>query len=149
NSSDGTREIVQEYASRSSVTLILQDRPRGKGYAVRAGLRSATGDAILIQDGDLEYSMDDYPSLLAPIEAGTSAFVLGSRHVRGQPMRHFEESRATSAMLNTAHWIFTALFDVVYDVRLRDPFTMYKVFRRQCLDGLDFVSDRFDFDWEL
>ena len=44
---------------------------------------------------------------------------------------------------------FTGLFDVVYGVRLRDPFTMYKVFRSECLDGVLLTSDRFDFDWEL
>jgi glycosyltransferase involved in cell wall biosynthesis len=124
NSTDGTRDIVQDYADRGLVKLILQDRPRGKGFAVRTGLEAVTGDVILIQDGDLEYSVEDYPSLLAPIEAGHASFVLGSRHVTG-------------------------LFDTFYFVRLRDPFTMYKVFRRECLDGLGFVSDRFDFDWEL
>ena len=64
-------------------------------------------------------------------------------------MRHFKESRTTSTILNVAHWIFTGLFDAFYLVGLRDPFTMYKVFRRECIDNLEFVSDRFDFDWEL
>ena len=64
-------------------------------------------------------------------------------------MRQFKESRRTGAVLNAAHWIFTGLFDAVYFVQLRDPFTMYKVFRRECIDQLAFVSDRFDFDWEL
>jgi glycosyltransferase involved in cell wall biosynthesis len=149
NSTDGTREIVQEYASKPNVTLILQDEARGKGAAVREGFAAATGDVILIQDGDLEYSVDDYPALLEPIEAGEAAFVLGSRHVAGKPMRYFAESRLTSSVLNVAHWGFTALFDLVYGVRLRDPFTMYKVFRRECIEGLTFSSNRFDFDWEL
>jgi len=47
------------------------------------------------------------------------------------------------------HVFFTALFNVVYGTRLRDPFTMFKVFRRDCLHGLTFESNRFDFDWEL
>lgn len=149
NSSDGTREIVQEYEAHPQVRVVYQDEPRGKGNAVRAGLAAAVGDVVLIQDGDLEYSVEDYPALLAPIERGQASFVLGSRHVRGKPMRHFAESRATSALLNTAHWAFTGLFDVTYRVKLRDPFTMYKVFRRECIEGLSFSSDRFDFDWEL
>jgi glycosyltransferase involved in cell wall biosynthesis len=149
NSTDGTRDIVMDYADRPAVRLILQDQPRGKGSAVRAGLRAATGDVVLIQDGDLEYSVEDYPDLLAPIEAGTTSFVLGSRHVRGRPMRQFEGSRATSTILNVAHWVFTGLFDSVYFVRLRDPFTMYKVFRRECIADLELISDRFDFDWEI
>jgi glycosyltransferase involved in cell wall biosynthesis len=149
NSTDGTRELVSEYANQPEVRLILQDKPRGKGNAVRAGLAAATGDVILIQDGDLEYSVDDYPELLVPIEDGRTTFVLGSRHVAGQPMRHFQGSRVTSAALNAAHWVFTGLFDVFYLVPLRDPFTMYKVFRRECIKDLELVSDRFDFDWEI
>jgi glycosyltransferase involved in cell wall biosynthesis len=149
NSSDGTRDIVLGYESRPEVRVILQNAPRGKGHAVRAGLAAATGDVALIQDGDLEYSVEDYSTLLGPIEAGIASFVLGSRHVRGQPMRHFEESRITSSLLNLAHWLFAGLFDLVYLVPLRDPFTMYKVFRLECLEGLELVCDRFDFDWEL
>ena len=51
--------------------------------------------------------------------------------------------------MNFGHLFFTRLFNVVYGTRLRDPFTMYKVFRRECLSGLTFESNRFDFDWEL
>jgi glycosyltransferase involved in cell wall biosynthesis len=149
NSTDGTRDIIKSYEDRANVRVIYQDRPLGKGAAVRAGLAAAVGDVILIQDGDLEYSVEDYPALLEPIERGDVAFVLGSRHVRGKPMRHFAESRRTSVVLNVAHWIFTGLFDLTYGVRLRDPFTMYKVFRRECIEGLTFTSNRFDFDWEL
>ena len=149
SSTDGTREIVQGYEAHPNVRVIYQDAPRGKGCAVRAGLAAAVGDVVLIQDGDLEYSVEDYPALLEPIERGDAAFVLGSRHVAGKPMRHFAESRATSVALNAAHWFFTGLFDVTYWVKLRDPFTMYKVFRRECIEGLSFSSNRFDFDWEL
>jgi glycosyltransferase involved in cell wall biosynthesis len=149
NSNDGTRDIVETYADHKDVTVVYQDEPRGKGNAVREGLAAATGDVVLIQDGDLEYSVNDYPALLEPIERGDASFVLGSRHVKGRPMRQFAQARRTSVMLNAAHWVFTGLFDVTYAVRLRDPFTMYKVFRRECVDGLTFSSDRFDFDWEL
>jgi glycosyltransferase involved in cell wall biosynthesis len=149
NSTDGTREIVESFANEQCVKLIFQDAPRGKGFAVREGMAAATGDVILIQDGDLEYSVNDYPNLLLPIERGETSFVLGSRHVRGRPIRYFADSRWTSVVLNTAHWGFTAMFDLTYGVRLRDPFTMYKVFRRECIEGLEFTSDRFDFDWEL
>ncbi len=104
---------------------------------------------MLIQDGDLEYSVDDYAVLLDPIISGTADFVLGSRHEPGRPMREFEGARRTSALLNVAHWTFASLFNVLYQTNLRDPFTMYKVFRTDCIDGLDFVADRFDFDFEL
>ena len=51
--------------------------------------------------------------------------------------------------MNAAHWVFTWFFNITYGTKLRDPFTMYKVFRSECIEGVEFVADRFDFDWEL
>jgi glycosyltransferase involved in cell wall biosynthesis len=152
NSTDGTREEVRKFDGHPRVRVIYQDVPRGKGNAVRAGLAQATGDYILIQDADLEYDLNDYEPLLQPLMTGTSAFVLGSRHVsdgHSWKIRHFTTEPGLSQVMNVGHLCFTALFNVVYGTRLRDPFTMYKVFRRDCLDGLTFEADRFDFDWEL
>jgi glycosyltransferase involved in cell wall biosynthesis len=149
NSSDGTREAVMRYAQHPRVTVVLQEQARGKGNAVREGLAHVTGDIIGIQDGDLEYRLDDYPRLIEPILDGSADVVLGSRHVPGQPLRTLGSRRLQSKVVNTAHWAFTVLFDLVYGVRLRDPFTMFKIFRAECVEGMEFVSDRFDFDWEL
>lgn len=150
NSTDGTREIVRGYASNPRVKLIFEDKPRGKGHAVRAGFAAATGDVILIQDADLEYDLDDYEILLAPIAAGRQEFVLGSRHGEGGwAIRKFNDQPLQALVLNCAHWGFTTLINVSLSIWLRDPFTMYKVFRRSCLDGLTFQCNRFDFDWEL
>ena len=150
NSTDGTRSIVQTYAAHPRVKLILEDRPRGKGHAVRAGLAHATGDVILIQDADLEYDLDDYDILLAPLAAGRQEFVLGSRHGEGGwAIRKFSDQPFQALILNLAHWGFTLLINVALFIWLKDPFTMYKVFRRECLEGLTFECNRFDFDWEL
>jgi glycosyltransferase involved in cell wall biosynthesis/2-polyprenyl-3-methyl-5-hydroxy-6-metoxy-1,4-benzoquinol methylase len=151
NSTDGTREIALKYQGHPRVKLILEDQPRGKGRAVRTGLQAATGDYVLIQDADLEYDLEDYDCLLEPLVAGRSAFVLGSRH-GGQKvwkMRQFTGQRGLSLFVNLGHWFFSTLINVLFWQRLRDPFTMFKVFRRDCLYGLEFECDRFDFDFEL
>jgi hypothetical protein len=109
----------------------------------------ANGEIILIQDGDLEYQISDYPRLLDPILAGEVDFVLGCRHVRGQRIRDVPDQPVKGFLLNAAHWAFTALFDLTYRVWLRDPFTMFKVFRAECIEGLPLEANRFDFDWEL
>jgi glycosyltransferase involved in cell wall biosynthesis len=127
NSTDGTRDAVLARRDHPRVRLLLEDRPRGKGHAVRAGLAAATGDVVLIQDADL-----------------------GSRHGEGGwAIRSFSDQPLQALVLNTAHWGFTLLINVSLGVWLRDPFTMYKVFRRDCLGGLRFECNRFDFDWEL
>lgn len=150
NSTDGTRDIVLTYKDHPRVKLLLEDRPRGKGHAVRAGFTLATGDVMLIQDADLEYDLADYDVLLAPIAMGRQEFVLGSRHGEGGwAIRKFSDQPLQALVLNLAHWGFTLMVNVALGIWLRDPFTMYKVFRRSCLDGLTFECNRFDFDWEL
>ena len=151
NSTDGTRELALKYKTHPAVKLILEDKPRGKGHAVRTGLKAATGDYILIQDADLEYDLEDYDGLLEPLVSGRAAFVLGARHGGHNvwKMRQFTGQHGLSLFVNLGHWFFATLINVLFLQRLRDPFTMFKVFRRDCISGLVFECDRFDFDFEL
>ena len=150
NSSDGSREIVTEYKNDSRVSIIFEDCPNGKGHAIRQGLNIATGDVILIQDADLEYDFEDYDSLIEALRDGRHTFVLGSRHGGGKfKIRHFEGQPVVAFLANSVHWIFTFFINLLYGVRLTDPFTMFKVFRRYAIQGLTFSSNRFDFDYEL
>jgi glycosyltransferase involved in cell wall biosynthesis len=149
NSTDGTREMVLEYSGRSGVTIVLEEKALGKGHAVRAGLARASGDFILIQDADREYDVGDYDALIGPLLRHEAAFVLGSRHSGSWKMRHFADQVGVAAFMNFGHRFFLTLLNVLYRQRLNDPFTMYKVFRRDCLHGLSLERNRFDFDIEL
>ena len=149
NSTDGTRELVAGFAATPGVRIIWQDRPRGKGHAVRAGLGVATGDIVMIQDADLEYDLNDYEALLEPLLADRAAFVLGSRHGGRFRMRRFPDQRLLGEVLNIAHVLLAGLINVLYGQNMKDPFTMFKVFRRDCLYGLQFECNGFDFDHEL
>jgi len=149
NSIDGSRELVQAYAGHPEVRIVLQPGPRGKGHAVREGLAFATGDIVMIQDADLEYDLDDYDGLLAPVMAWQSMFILGSRHQGGWKMRKFNDAPLTAAVFNLGHWFFKSVMNIALNSRMTDPFTMFKVFRRDALFGIDFVCNRFDFDIEL
>jgi 2-polyprenyl-3-methyl-5-hydroxy-6-metoxy-1,4-benzoquinol methylase len=150
NSNDGTKEIVREYIGRPGIKVIFEDKALGKGHAVRSGLKQATGDFILIQDADDEYDIDDYDAVIEPLRDGREAFVLGARHGGGAwKMRKFSDQPFHAFILNCGHWIFTGLVNLFYGVWLKDPFTMYKVFRRDCIDGVNFESNRFDFDFEI
>jgi glycosyltransferase involved in cell wall biosynthesis len=148
-SSDGSRELVQSYEGHTDVRVVLQSKPRGKGNAVREGLKLATGDIVMIQDADLEYDLDDYDGLLAPIVSWQAMFILGSRHQGGWKMRKFNDAPVTAAVFNLAHWVFKSLMNFLLNTCMTDPFTMFKVFRRDALFGIDFICNRFDFDIEL
>jgi SAM-dependent methyltransferase len=149
NSTDGSRDLVRSYEGRPGVRVVLQPGPRGKGHAVREGLALATGDIVMIQDADLEYDLDDYDGLLAPVVAWQSMFILGSRHQGDWKMRSFNDAPVIAAVFNLGHWFFKSVMNVALNCRMTDPFTMFKVFRRDALFGLEFVCNRFDFDIEL
>jgi hypothetical protein len=152
NSSDGTREKVLTYRDNPNVKIILEDRPSGKGHAVRAGLLQASGDIVIIQDADLEYDINDYEKLIGPIRSYEASFVLGSRHPAGESawqIRSFEGQQNIARILNFAHIFFTWFLNFMFRQRLRDPFTMFKVFRRDAIQAMRLECNRFDFDHEL
>lgn len=148
NSTDGSRELVQS-VQWEKVKVVLQDRPQGKGHAVRTGLKHATGTICVIQDADLEYDVYDYDALVKPLVEYRRTFVLGTRHAGEWKIRKFAGEAVAAFVLNFGHILFTTIINVFFGQDLTDPFTMYKVFRRECLYKLKFECNRFDFDHEL
>jgi hypothetical protein len=150
-STDASREIVSRFQETPGVRVIYQDKPRGKGNAVRAALKIATGTILLIQDADFEYDLDDYDALLEPILRRRASFVLGSRSLGldDWKVRQYGDTRVKAFLLNLAQVAFAKTFNALYQQRTTDINTMLKVFRRECLDGCHLVRDGFDFDIEL
>jgi glycosyltransferase involved in cell wall biosynthesis len=150
-STDGTDKIINSLHGKYKFLSLKNIRNSGKGYSVRRGLEIATGEVLMIQDADLEYDINEYPDLLEPILKGKAKFVLGSRHLQkgAWRMRQFLDSRVYAKILNTGSIFYSKLFNWVYGVNLTDPGTMYKVFRKECLHGVELKSNHFDIDWEL
>lgn len=153
NSTDGTREIIKEYENRPGVRVFYEEKPRGKGAAVRIGLENMTGDIVLIQDGDLEYEVSDYPKVLGPIMEGKADIVFGSRaldsatHWQYRQFRGFE--RIYGFFVNFGGVLFTGLFNLLYGTKLTDGATMFKVYRTSLFKDFTLKSNGFDFDWEM
>jgi glycosyltransferase involved in cell wall biosynthesis len=139
-SSDGSDKVLAALAD-STVRVIRHPKNMGKGAAVRTGIEAARGDLILIQDADLEYDPDDWPSLLAPVLKGKARVVYGSR---------FTGERKN---MLPSHWIgnrlLTLVTNLLYKSTLSDMETCYKLFDRRVLEGVKIESDRFEFEPEI
>lgn len=139
-STDGSDQVLAALKD-STVRVIRHSTNRGKGAAVRSGLKAARGDLLLIQDGDLEYDPDDWTKLLEPLLKGKADVVYGSR---------FTGARKNMMLM---HWIgnrFLCLVtNVLYATTLSDMETCYKLFRRTVLAGITLRANRFDFEPEI
>ena len=143
-STDGSLERVETVAqSDARLRLVKHEHNRGKGAAIRSGIEAATGDVVLIQDGDLEYDPSEYPRLLQPIVDGRADVVYGSR------FRSSEAARVLYFWHSIANRTLTLFSNMCSNLNLTDMETGYKVFRRAILGRIRLREDRFGFEPEV
>lgn len=145
-STDGTRDLYPQLEQKfpnGRFRVVLQPVNQGKGAALRAGFKEATGDIILIQDADLEYDPNDYPKLLAPILKDKADVVYGSRFAGG------EEHRVLYFWHLVGNRFLTLLSNVFTNLNLTDMETCYKVFRAPVIKNMTLRCNRFGFEPEV
>lgn len=143
-STDGTRDLLSTLdADKYHARIFMHEKNQGKGAALRTGQGKATGDIIMIQDADLEYSPDEYPNLLTPILDGHADVVYGSRLTGSKVARAFKFTHYVG------NKFLSLLTNILYDCTLTDMETCYKVFRADIFKRVVIKSNRFEFEPEI
>ena len=128
-STDGTRELLESWQDAEDLKILMHDKNQGKGAALKTGFEQATGDAVIVQDADLEYTPQDFLTLLQPIVEDGADVVYGSRFIAGMRnvprLRHYIVNKTVTWWSN----LFTNFL-------LTDMETCYKVFRRDVIQKI-------------
>ncbi len=142
-STDKTKEILKSLDD-DSIKKIFSEKNYGKGRAIRTGIKESSGDIVLIQDADLEYSPQDYPNLLRPFyEAGAdvvygSRFLGGTGYVRLHYYLHY-----------IANKILTHFCNIFTNLNMTDMETGYKVFRSDVIKSINLKENSFGIEPEI
>lgn len=140
-STDNTSVILNKYKNKQGFKVSRLPKNQGKGAAIRSGLQEVSGDIIVIQDADMEYSINDYPKLIEPFKSPKVNVVFGSR---------FKGKISGMRLLNKiANKILTLTSNLLYSTHISDEATAYKLFRRQVFKKINLKCERFEFCPEI
>lgn len=144
-STDSTREKLKKV---KGAKIILHSKNRGKGAAVKTGMKNAVGEYILIQDADLEYNPNQIKDLLKPILANKAEVVYGTRLNRAPHLKK-EEAKHLFILHYFGNRFLSLVASVLYGQWITDMETCYKLFPRKALDSIRLNARGFEFEPEI
>ena len=139
-STDNTRNILKKIRAKN-IKIFFHERNLGKGSAIRTALKHATGDIILVQDADLEYNPEEYPKLLEPIINNKAKVVYGVRFTKQHKPRYI--------IYYLGNLVLTFITNLLYNSKIRDMETGYKVFDKEVIKNIELKARKFDFEPEI
>ncbi len=142
-STDGTRQILNKLAdSISNLKVVFHEKNRGKGGAIKTGLSYMTGDAVVIQDADLEYDPAELIKLLKPIEENRARVVYGSRLLE-------KSNSKGSIAFYIGRYSISYVVNLLFGTHITDAYTCYKMFKKSVIKNIDITSNGFELEAEL
>jgi len=141
-STDSTGEKLESLLPAPDLVVVHHPVNRGKGAAIRTGQSRVTGEAVIIQDADLEYSPEEYPRMLPFLESGRAEAVFGSRYSG-------RELLVDSFWHYAGNRLLTLWSNVFTNLNLSDMETCYKMIRADVFKDMELECNRFGIEPEL
>ncbi len=138
----------QGHEGTLTIKIIKHNTNKGKGTAVVDGINLSSGDLVVIQDADLEYDPNDYVKLIDPLLTGKADVVYGTR-LKNYPLRLFGEKRTPLVLHYLGNKFLTLVTEILYQKKVSDMETCYKMFKKDVLKDIKIKAKRFDFEPEF
>jgi dolichol-phosphate mannosyltransferase len=148
-SSDGTTDLINNsLKDKKDIKIINHLKNQGKGAAVGTGIKNATGEFVIIQDADLEYSPKDIEKLIKPILDKEAKVVYGTR-LKRLPSFSKEERTPQFLLHYVGNKFLSFITSILYGQWITDMETCYKLFPKKAVDNMKLKARRFDFEPEI
>lgn len=150
-STDRTNRQLQSFKAakfQGRIKIFRHAQNLGKGAAVRTGIKNATGDALVIQDADLEYDPNHYKRALELIRSKKAKVIYGSR-LKNLKFKLFGKNKTPLPMHYLMNRFLVLMTNVLYRSKLTDMETGFKMLTREVYENLKLISDRFDIEPEI
>jgi glycosyltransferase involved in cell wall biosynthesis len=140
-STDRTGEILDDSKERFSSIILRHDKNLGKGAALQTGLKAVTGQAVIIQDADLEYDPQDWPKLLKELDQPNIGAIYGSRNINPEKRGYFHYVLGV--------WFLALVNNFLFGSKLTDTYTCYKLFPADLIKSIPLESNGFEIEAEV
>jgi len=148
-STDATASEIKNLKFKiKNCKIFFHKKNMGKGAAVGTGIRSATGDYIIIQDADLEYNPLQIRDLVKPIQEGKAKVVYGTR-LRRLPNLKRDEKTPLFLIHYLGNRFLSLVTSLLYGQWITDMETCYKLFPKKAVEEMKLSAKRFDFEPEI
>jgi len=142
NSTDGTKEYLQEIHKDEFLKVLFNSKNLGKGYSLKKGIKTAQGDLIIFQDADLEYNPTDYNKLINRLIEDELDFVFGSRILNNEKYHRY-------TMHKYVVIFFSKFINLFLNTNFTDTATNYKLFKSNIIKEIELISNGFAIDFEI
>ncbi|MFW6137502.1 MAG: glycosyltransferase family 2 protein [Candidatus Aminicenantaceae bacterium] len=122
------------------------DNKKGKGDALKTGVRHSRGDIIVFMDADGSHEISDIPKLVHPIQTEKADMVIASRILGGSDELH---GTFNKFIRNTGNNFLAVLVNKKYKTELSDIENGFRAIRRDVFESIKLNSDGFTIEQEM